>query len=65
MMEHTNPTHKMTGVVKELDPAKGRVTLAYGPVKSLNWPAGTTSHCEKSYPVRQPGMLGKITVVRK
>lgn len=34
-------SHQATGVVKALDPAKGTVTLAHGPVKSLQWPAMT------------------------
>lgn len=34
-------THQATAVVKSVDPAKGTVTLAHGPVKTLNWPAMT------------------------
>ena len=34
-------THPATGVVKEVDAAKGTVTLAHDPVKSLKWPAMT------------------------
>ena len=34
-------SHQATGVVKAVDPAKGTVTLAHGPVKSLKWPAMT------------------------
>lgn len=33
--------HQATGVVKAVDSAKGKVTLAHGPVKSLKWPAMT------------------------
>ena len=33
--------HTATGVVKKVDAAKGTVTLAHDPVKSLNWPAMT------------------------
>ncbi|MGV8900439.1 MAG: copper-binding protein [Burkholderiaceae bacterium] len=44
MPEGTAPaamSHHATGVVKAVDPAKGKVTLAHGPVKSLKWPAMT------------------------
>lgn len=34
-------THPATGVVKKVDAAKGTVTLAHDPVKSLKWPAMT------------------------
>ena len=34
-------THQATGIVKAVNPAKGTVTLAHGPVKSLNWSAMT------------------------
>ena len=34
-------THTATGTVKKVDPAKGTVTLAHEPVKSLKWPAMT------------------------
>lgn len=33
--------HQATAVVKSVDSAKGTVTLAHGPVKTLNWPAMT------------------------
>ena len=33
--------HKGAGTVKTVDSAKGAVTIAHGPVKSLNWPAMT------------------------
>ena len=33
--------HPATGVVKKIDAAKGTVTLAHDPIKSLNWPAMT------------------------
>lgn len=44
MAQGTTPkamSHQATGVVKALDPAKGTVTLAHGPVKSLQWMAMT------------------------
>ena len=34
-------THQMKAVVKAVDAANGKVTLAHEPVKSLNWPAMT------------------------
>lgn len=34
-------THKASGVVKQVDTKAGTVTLAHGPIKSLNWPAMT------------------------
>ncbi len=33
--------HKGAGTVKNVDSAKGTVTIAHDPVKSLNWPAMT------------------------
>lgn len=33
--------HQGAGIVKKIDAATGTVTLAHGPVKSLNWPAMT------------------------
>jgi len=33
--------HPATGVVKKVDAAKGTVTLAHEPIKSLKWPAMT------------------------
>ncbi len=29
------------GVVQSIDLASGRVTIAYEPIESINWPAGT------------------------
>ena len=34
-------THHGVGVVKDINVASGVVTLAHGPIKSLNWPAMT------------------------
>lgn len=44
-------THKATGVVKTIDRAKGTVTLAHEPVKSLNLPAMTMSFAVKQKPL--------------
>ena len=42
-MEKTPVTHRGTGTVMKIDAAKGTVTLAHGPIASLNWPAMTMS----------------------
>ena len=34
-------THRASGVVKSVDAANGTVSIAHGPVASLNWPAMT------------------------
>jgi len=34
-------TASATGVVEAIDVAGGRITIAHGPVKALNWPAMT------------------------
>ena len=39
--------HHATGVVKKVEPAAGRVVLAHGPVKELNWPAMTMGFAVK------------------
>ena len=36
-------THTAIGTVKKADAKAGKVTLAHGPVASLNWPAMTMS----------------------
>lgn len=52
--------HHATGVVKEVDPAKGTVTLAHEPVKSLNWPAMTMS-----FAVKDKMLFDKLAVDKK
>ena len=52
--------HKATGVVKAIDPAKGTVTLAHGPVKSLKWPAMTMS-----FVVKDKTLFDKLAVDKK
>lgn len=32
---------EIVGVIRAIDPASGRITIAYEPVDELNWPAGT------------------------
>lgn len=53
-------THKAVGVVKQLDPAKGTVTFAHEPVKSLDWPAMTMA-----YGVKDKKLFDKLTVGKK
>jgi Cu(I)/Ag(I) efflux system protein CusF len=53
-------THQATGVVKALDTAKGTVTLAHGPVKSLNWPAMTMT-----FAVKDKMLFGKLAADKK
>ena len=38
-----NTTHHGVGIVKKIDAKAGVVTLAHGPIASLNWPAMTMS----------------------
>ncbi len=42
-MEATPVIHRGAGTVRKIDAAKGMVTLAHGPIASLNWPAMTMS----------------------
>jgi Cu(I)/Ag(I) efflux system protein CusF len=43
--------HKTTGLVKEVDRAKGKVTLLHEPVASLKWPAMTMRFSIKDEPL--------------
>ncbi|WP_198120279.1 copper-binding protein [Massilia rhizosphaerae] len=47
--------HEATGVVKSVDAAAGKVTLAHGPVKTLNWPAMTMT-----FGVKDKRLLDKL-----
>lgn len=49
--------HHAVGVVKSIDAATGKVTLAHGPVKTLNWPAMTMT-----FGVKDKGLLDKLGV---
>ena len=42
-MRRLTPLNKIqiTGVIRAIDPATDRITIAYEPVDALNWPAGT------------------------
>ena len=52
--------HKAAGVVKKIDPAKGTVTLAHGPVKDLNWSAMTMT-----FAVKDKTLFDKLPVDKK
>ena len=52
--------HKTSAVVKSVDPANGKVTLAHEQVKSLNWPAMTMT-----FGVKDKSLLDKLAVGKK
>jgi Cu(I)/Ag(I) efflux system protein CusF len=52
--------HQATGVVKSVDAGKGKVTIAHGPVKTLNWPAMTMT-----FSVKDKGLLDKLSVGKR
>lgn len=52
-------THYATAVVKSVDAANGKVTLAHDPVKSLNWPAMTMGFAVKEKMLLDQLALGK------
>jgi len=52
--------HNAVGVVKNVDPAKGTVTLDHEPVKSLNWSAMTMG-----FTVKDKAMLDKFQSGKK
>ena len=56
----TTTTHKAVAVVKNVDKNTGKVTLAHGPVKSLNWPA-----MSMGFSVKDKQILDKLIVGRK
>ena len=56
----TAAAHTATGVVKSVDRAKGTVTLAHGPVKSLKWPAMTMP-----FTVKDKALLEKLQAGKK
>jgi Cu(I)/Ag(I) efflux system protein CusF len=53
-------SHKGTAVVKKVDPAGGRVTLAHGPIRSIDWPAMTMA-----FKVKDKALLDKLAVDKK
>ncbi|MDB5992426.1 MAG: putative Co/Zn/Cd efflux system rane fusion protein [Herbaspirillum sp.] len=52
--------HQATGTVKAVDMSKGTVTIAHGPVKSLNWPAMTMT-----FVVKDKMFFDKLAVDKK
>jgi Cu/Ag efflux protein CusF len=59
-MSRNGATHKASATVKSADPAKGVVTLAHGPVESLQWPAMTMT-----FAVKDKALFDKLAVGRK
>jgi len=51
---------EIVGVIKEIDPATGRITIAYEPVDELNWPRGTMP-----FPVADNSVLTGATIGEK
>lgn len=47
--------HKASGTVTQVDPAKNSVSIAHGPVQSMNWPAMTMT-----FKVKDKRMLDKV-----
>ena len=47
--------HKASGKVTKVDAAKGSVTIAHGPVASMNWPSMTMS-----FKAKDKAMLNKV-----
>jgi Cu(I)/Ag(I) efflux system protein CusF len=52
-------THQMNAVVKDVDIANGKVTLAHEPVKSLDWPAMTMGFSVKDKMLFEKLVTGK------
>ena len=52
--------HPATGVVKKVDAAKGTVTLAHDPIKSLKWSAMTMT-----FTVKDKALLAKLAPEKK
>ena len=57
--ESTAITHQTTAVVKAVDVANSKVTLAHEPVESLNWPAKTMGFSVKDKTLFDKLMIGK------
>lgn len=52
--------HEAIGTVTSVDPAAKTVTLAHGPIKSLNWPAMTMG-----FAVKDKALFDKLSVGKK
>ena len=53
-------THKGVGTVKKIDPAGGKVTIAHGPIQTMNWPA-----MNMTFTVKDKALLGKFSQDKK
>lgn len=51
---------QIVGVIKAIDTAAGRLTIAYEPVEPLNWPAGA-----QPFPVGKSALLNGVSVGEK
>ena len=56
----TSASYETDAVVKEIDAAQGKVTLAHAPVKSLGWPAMTMA-----FGVKNKTLFDKLNVGAK
>ncbi len=52
--------HKGVGTVKKVDPASGKVTIAHGPIPTMNWPA-----MNMTFTVKDKALLGKFSQDKK
>ncbi len=52
--------HRATGVVKKVDAAAGKVTIAHGPIPAIKWPAMTMT-----FSVKDGKALEKLAPERK
>src|SRR5438445_13840239 len=53
-------SHKGVGTVKKVDPAGGKVTIAHGPIPTMNWPA-----MSMTFTVKDKALLGKLSQGKK
>jgi Cu(I)/Ag(I) efflux system periplasmic protein CusF len=53
-------THTAFGTVTKVDPASSKVTIAHGPVQTLNWSAMTMT-----FTVKDKALLGKLPSGKK
>ncbi len=52
--------HKGAGTVKKVDPARGKVTIAHGPIPTMKWPA-----MNMTFTVKDKALLGKFSQDKK
>ena len=53
-------THKGIGTVKKIDATAGKVTIAHGPIKSMNWPA-----MNMTFTVKDKKMVENLALEKK